>query len=34
MVEGKGGVEVITEDVARDERLKPCRLCDPLPTDA
>ncbi len=34
MVEGKGGAEPITEDVARDERLKPCRLCDPLPTDA
>jgi hypothetical protein len=33
MVEGKTQVEPITEDVARDEGLKPCRLCDPAPSD-
>jgi hypothetical protein len=34
MVEGKAEAEPITEDVARDEGLKPCRLCDPAPSDA
>ena len=30
MVEGKTEIEAITEDVARGEGLKPCRLCDPV----
>ncbi|HWC38886.1 MAG TPA: hypothetical protein VG476_10170 [Acidimicrobiales bacterium] len=30
MVEGKPELEVISEDVVRDEGLKPCRLCDPV----
>jgi hypothetical protein len=33
MVEGKTQAEPITEDVARAEGLKPCRLCDPAPSD-
>jgi hypothetical protein len=34
MVEGKTHAEPITADVARGEGLKPCRLCDPAPSDA
>jgi hypothetical protein len=30
MVEGKPELETISEDVVRDESLKPCRLCDPV----
>jgi hypothetical protein len=30
MVEGKPELETISEDVVRDEGLKPCRLCDPV----
>jgi hypothetical protein len=33
MVEGKAEVEAITVDDARGEGLKPCRLCDPVPSD-
>jgi hypothetical protein len=33
MVAGKPEVESITDDVARGSGLKPCRLCDPAPTD-
>jgi hypothetical protein len=32
MVEGKAELEAINEDVVRDEGLKPCRLCDPVPS--
>lgn len=33
MVAGKTEAEPITEEVARDEGLQPCRLCDPVPSD-
>jgi hypothetical protein len=33
MVEGKTEAEAITTDVALSEGLKPCRLCDPSPSD-
>ena len=33
MVEGKTEAEAITTDVALSEGLKPCRLCDPVPSD-
>jgi hypothetical protein len=33
MVEGKAEAEAITSDVALAEGLKPCRLCDPVPSD-
>jgi hypothetical protein len=33
MVEGKTEAETIAADVALGEGLKPCRLCDPLPSD-
>ena len=33
MVEGKTEAEAITSEVALSEGLKPCRLCDPVPTD-
>jgi hypothetical protein len=32
MVAGKSEAVPITEDLARDEGLKPCRLCDPVPS--
>jgi hypothetical protein len=33
MVAGKPEVGSITEHDARGQGLKPCRLCDPSPTD-
>jgi hypothetical protein len=32
MVDGKTQAEPLTADVARSEGLKPCRLCDPVPS--